>query len=95
MIVKSSTGQEYKISDKLTKDFRFLMAYKAMRSGDPEKSVDAAVDLVYLVFGDEANVQRFLRDIADENGDAPVDRVFAEVRGMLDQAAEAREIKNS
>lgn len=92
MIVKSSKGQEYKISDNLSKDFRFMRAYTAMRAGG-EKAVQGAVDTVALVFGDQED--RFLREIADEDGTCPVDRVFAELRVILDQAAEDKEVKNS
>ena len=93
MIVKSSKGQEYSISDQLAKDFRFVRAYAAMRSGDQERAVQGAVDTVALVFGRDED--RFLREIADEDGTCPVDRVFSELRFLLDQSAEDRQVKNS
>ena len=96
MKVTSSTGQEYEIPEGLKTDFRFLRAFKRARSGTDEEKFEATVDVVDIVLGSEENVQRFLRDIADESGRVPADRVFAELRSMLDQAAATdAETKNS
>lgn len=93
MTVYSSKGTAFEISDQLAKDFRFMRAYAAMRSGDQERAVQGAVDTVALVFGRDED--RFLREIADEDGTCPVDRVFTELRHLLDQAAEDTQVKNS
>lgn len=93
MIVKSSKGSEFNVSENLSTDFRFMRAYAAMRSGDPERAVDGAVDVVALVFGKDED--RFLREIAEEDGTAPVDRVFTELKYMLDQASGDKHLKNS
>lgn len=93
MIVKSSKGSEFNVSENLSTDFRFMCAYAAMRTGDPERAVGGAVNMVALVLGRDED--RFLREIAEEDGTVPVDKVFTELKFMLDQASKDKSLKNS
>ena len=95
MTVYSSKGTAFEISDRLKNDFRFVRAFATMRSEDKDRAVQAAVELVSLVFGSQEEEQRFLREIAEGDGFVAVDRVYAEIGAMLRQAGETNALKNS
>ena len=92
----TSSGFEFRIPEGIKKDYRFLRAYKKLRSGATEQQIDGAVELLSSVFGDEAEEDRFLRHLADEHGRADVETVYRELGEILALASEADEgIKKS
>lgn len=96
MKVKNNAGMEFNIPDGLTSDFRFVKAFRDMRSSDPEKATAAAVDLVSVVFSNEDEEQRFLQSIAGKNGRVSIDTVYQELGKLLNAAGDKeKKIKNS
>ena len=96
MKIKTSSGFECDIPKGLSKDYRFLRARMALKSEDPDKANQAALDLVPLVFCDEDKAEEFLLHLADKDGRIMLEDVFREVGEILVQAREKdREVKNS
>lgn len=95
MKVKTSSGFEAEIPEGLGSDFRFILARRALKSGDPEKADKGAVDLVIAVLGSEAEMERLLAHLADENGRVPVHQVYREIGEIMTLAAkESKAVKN-
>lgn len=96
MKVKTSSGFACDIPEGLANDFRFLKAHRALKSDDRNKSDQAAVDLVSIVFCDEATEERFFEHLADEHGRVPIATVYQELGEILTQAAgKSKKVKNS
>lgn len=91
----TSSGFAFKVPDGIKKDYRFLRAYKKLRSGTAEQQLDGAVELLSTVFGDEAEEDRFLRHVADQNGRADVETVYRELGEIIAVASEDPEVKKS
>ncbi|MBQ1576662.1 MAG: hypothetical protein IIZ83_06855 [Oscillospiraceae bacterium] len=84
----TSSGFEFRVPDGIKKDYRFLRAYKKLRSGRTEQQLDGALEMVACVFGDEAEEDRFLQFLADEHGRADVETVFRELGEIIAKASE-------
>lgn len=96
MKIKTSSGFECDIPKGLSKDFRFLRARMDLRSPDAEKANQAALDLVPIVFCNEAEEERFLLHLADKHGRVLLEDVFREIGEIMVQAREKdQKIKNS
>lgn len=95
MRVKTKSGT-FTIPDGIHSDFRFVKAWRDMRSADRDKAFAASIDLVSVVFCDEAEEQRFLESIADEHGRVPIQEVYARLNELLEAAGAAdKDTKNS
>lgn len=96
MKIKTSSGFECDIPKGLSKDYRFLRARMALKSEDPDKANQAALDLVPIVFCDEKKEEEFLLHLADSAGRVMLEDVFREIGEILTQAREKdKEVKNS
>lgn len=80
---KTSSGFEFCVADGIKKDFRFLKAYKKLRSSDSQQQLDGALDLVSAVFANDAEEERFLMHLADENGRADLETVYRELGEII------------
>ena len=80
----TSSGFEFRVPDGIKKDYRFLRAYKKLRSGRTDQQLDGALEMV----GDEAEEDRFLQFLADEHGRADVETVFRELGEIIAKASE-------
>ena len=95
MQIKTKSGT-WTIPDGIHSDFRFVKAWRDMRSADRDKSFAASIDLVSAVFCDEAEELRFLESLTDETGRVPIREVYAALNELLEAAAEAdKDTKNS
>ena len=96
MKVKTSSGFECEIPSGILNDFRFIRARQALKSEDQDRSNQAALDIVSIVFCDEKEEERFLTHLADKDGRIPVEDVFREIGEILVQSGEKdRKVKNS
>ena len=84
----TSSGFAFRVPEGIKKDYRFLRAYKKLNSGETQRQLDGAVELISAVFGDEAEEDRFLQHIADENGRADVETVYRELGEIIAKASE-------
>lgn len=80
---KTSSGFEFTIADGIKSDFRFLRAYKKLKDPDAQKQLDGALELVSAVFANEAEEERFLLHLADENGRADLETVYRELGEII------------
>lgn len=83
----TSSGFEFRVPDGIKTDFRFVRAYKKLRSTQTQQQLDGAVELISAVFCDEAEEERFLRHLADENGRADVETVYKEIGEIIAYAS--------
>lgn len=83
----TSSGFAFRIPDGIKTDFRFVRAYKKLRSPQTQQQLDGAVELISAVFCDEAEEDRFLRHLADENGRADVETVYRELGEIIAYAS--------
>lgn len=96
MKIKTSSGFECDIPKGLSSDYRFLKARMGLKSSDPDTANQSALDLVPLVFCNEAEEERFLLHLADKNGRVMLADVFREIGEILAQAREKdQKVKNS
>lgn len=79
----TSSGFDFRIPDGIKSDYRFVRAYKKLRSPQTQQQLDGAVELISAVFCDEAEEERFLRHLADENGRADVETVYKEIGEII------------
>ena len=91
----TSSGFSFKVPDGIKTDYRFLRAFKKLNSGSTEQQMDGAVELISAVFGDEAEEDRFLQHIADQNGRADVETVYRELGEIIAAASEDPDVKKS
>lgn len=93
----TSSGFSFTIPDNLMTDFRFLKTYAKMKNGDEDEQLNGALDLISIVFSDEAEEERFYKHLAgDKGGRIPVSEVFREVGEIITIAtAEDKAVKNS
>lgn len=84
----TSSGFAFSIPEGIKKDYRFLKAYKKLHSPTAEQQMDGAVELISAVFASEAEEERFLRHLADENGRADVETVYRELGEIIAIASE-------
>lgn len=92
---KTSSGFSYSIPDGLKQDYRFIRAYRDLKSQDTDKQVDGATGLVAAVFCNEDEEQRFLRHVERENGRATVDAVYTELGEIIRACMEDGDAKKS
>lgn len=94
---KTKSGFEYSIPDGLTEDFRFVVAYKKIKSGDGEEQLDAAISLVSVVFSNDEEEKRFYEHLASVNGGrVPAPVLYQELFEIVSQASEQEQAaKNS
>lgn len=96
MKVRTGSGFECEVPSGISHDFRFIKARQALKSDDPDKSNEAALDMVSIVFCNEEEENRFLLHLADKDGRIPIEDVFREIGEILTQAGENdKKIKNS
>jgi len=93
----TSSGFEFSIPDNLKTDFRFIKAYRQLKSGDEDEQLDGALRLVSVVFSNEAEEERFYKHLAgDEGGRVPIADVYREIGEIISIASEKdNEVKNS
>lgn len=93
----TNSGFNFSIPDGLTEDFRLLKAYKDIRNGDEEAKVDAAIDLVSVIFSDDDEEKRFYEHLANQNGGrVPSPVLFKELFEIVNIATKKdKETKNS
>lgn len=92
----TSSGFEFCVPDGIKADYRFLRAYKKLKSAETERQLDGALELVSSVFGNETEEERFLQYLADEHGRADVETVFRELGEIIAIASrEDADIKKS
>lgn len=93
----TNSGFNFSIPNGLTEDFRLLKAYKDIRDGDEEKKVDAAIDLVSVIFSDDDEEKRFYEHLAKQNGGrVPSPVLFKELFEIVNIAKDKdKETKNS
>lgn len=80
---KTKSGFEYEISENCLKDWRFLTLIKAMRKHNQIKQVDAFVEYIEYLLGDEG-VERLSEHLVDENGNVPIESVIAEFNEIME-----------
>ena len=96
MKVKTKSGFECEIPGGVAQDFRFIRARQAVRSEDPAKADQAALDMVSIVFCNPDEEERFLLHLADKDGRIPVSDVFRELWEIIGLvAAKEKKVKNS
>lgn len=91
----TSSGFSFKVPDGIKTDYRFLRAFKKLKSGSTEQQMDGAVELISAVFGNEAEEDRFLLHIADQHGRADVETVYRELGEIIAAASEDPDVKKS
>ena len=92
----TSSGFAFRVPDGIKNDYRFLRAYKKLKSSTTDQQLDGAVELISAVFGNEAEEDRFLQHLADEHGRADVETVYRELGEIIAAVSEADEtIKKS
>lgn len=91
----TSSGFSYSIPDGLKQDYRFIRAYRDLKSQDTDKQIDGATGLVAAVFCNEDEEQRFLQHVAEKHGRATVDAVYSEIGEILRACSEDAEAKKS
>lgn len=92
---KTSSGFEYSVDANIGNDFRFVQKLRKLMSNDMTSQVEGVVDLVHTVFNDEAQEEAFLLHLADDRGRVPADKVFDEVKEILDASAvQDKDVKN-
>lgn len=92
---RTTSGFDFAVPDGLKQDYRFIRAYGMIRSGDVDKEVQGATELVSAVFCDPAEEQRFLRHVEAVNGRPTVDAVYKELGEIIQAAAEDTDTKKS
>lgn len=94
---KTSSGFEFTVSEGLDKDFRFLKAYRKLRSGDEDKAILGAEELISVVFSDANEEERFYQHIASMyGGRIPIDVLYPELNEIIEIAKKKDEnVKNS
>lgn len=96
MKIRTGSGFECDIPSGIFRDYRFIRARQALKSDDQDKSNQAALDMVSIVFCDEKEEERFLLHLADKDGRIPVEDVFREIGEILSQAGDKdKKVKNS
>ena len=84
---KTSSGFEFKIDEKLLEDFLFMRAFERANSSDPEDQVAGTVDLVRIMFNDEAEEERYYKHLAKQHGGrVPADIIGKELGEIIDVA---------
>ena len=91
----TSSGFSVKVPDGIKTDYRFLRAYKKLKSGSTEQQMNGAVELISAVFCDEAEEDRFLQHLADQNGRADVQTVYRELGEIIAAASKDPDVKKS
>ena len=91
----TSSGFSFKVPDGIKTDYRFLRAFKKLKSGSTEQQMDGAVELISAVFGNEAEEDRFLQHVADQNGRADLETVYRELGEIIAAASEDPDAKKS
>lgn len=96
----TSTGFNFQIPENLDQDWRFVRSYRRIENGRSENErIDAALELVSVVFSDESEEVRFYEHICaleGNNGRAPVEEVYRELGEIIKAATDqSEEIKNS
>ena len=94
---KTTSGFKFKIPDGLGEDFRLVKAYRDVRNGDEEQKVDAAINLVSVIFANDNEEKRFYEHLASKNGGrVPSTVLFKELLEIVTIATEKdKEAKNS
>lgn len=92
---KTSSGFEFRVSENIKSDYRFVKCMRKALSSNQNEQIIGTVDAVSLVFNDDAQEDAFLAHLAGEDGRVPTERVFAELKEILD-ASEAvdKDVKN-
>ena len=91
----TSSGFSFKVPDGIKTDYRFLRAFKKLKSGSTEQQVAGAIELISVVFGNEAEEDRFLQHVADKNGRADVEPVYRELGEIIAAALKDPDVKKS
>ena len=92
----TGSGFEFNIPDGMDKDFRFIKAYKKIKSGDEDQALEGAIDLVSAVFANEEEEERFYKHLASQHeGRVPSDILYQELNEIVELAAKKDEsVKN-
>jgi hypothetical protein len=94
----TSSGFEFEIPDGVKNDFRFIKAYRDLKSADEDKQADGALALVSATFCDAEQEGRFYDHLAAEHeGRVPIDILYAELSEIIRIASESEDkaLKNT
>lgn len=94
---KTSSGFEFTVAEGIDRDFRFMKAYRKVRSGDEDKAIEGAEQIISIVFSDKNEEERFYQHIASTyGGRIPIDVLFPELNEIIEIAKNQDEhVKNS
>ncbi len=95
IIGTTKSGFSFRLTDGITRDFRFLRACKKLRSPDATQQLDGAMELVSAVFADDAEEERFLLHVAGGRGRADIETVYRELGEIIAKASEDADTKKS
>ncbi len=85
----TKSGFKYNIPEGLTNDFLFLKAYRNVISGDDDRALDGAAELVSVLFADKKEEDRFYRHLGKSHGSrVPMDVMFSEISEILTSVME-------
>lgn len=91
---KTKSGFEYSVSEKLGNDFRFVMAYAKVDTGDAVSTLVGAADLAKIVLG-EAGLAALCKHVEEPDGSIPTDALMGELVEIIQAVgAENKEVKN-
>ena len=92
----TSSGFKFAIDADVFKDWRFLKATRKANSGNEEEAFDGSLEMVALIFNDQAEEERFYSFLAEKNdGRVPADVVGKEVGEIMKTVREKnKEAKN-
>ena len=96
-MIKGTTksGFEFSIPEGLDSDFRFIKAFSLIKSGDEEKALDGAVNLVSVIFSDEKEEERLYKHLAkDHGGRVPLEVLFEELNEIIEISKQDESVKN-
>ena len=80
----TSSGFKFAVDADVFKDWRFLRAARKADHGTSEEQLDASLELVALLFNDQAEEERFYAYLAEKSGGrVPVETVGTEVGEIM------------
>lgn len=85
MKVTTKSGFKCEINEKITKDWRLMVAIAESQTDDPQVRISAAIDMVRLILGD--NEQAFYKHLESKNPDHIVSEqdVTDDLKSIIDK----------
>lgn len=92
--MKTKSGFEFEVNEKLKNDFRFVLALADINSNDADRQLGAAAKLASIALGEDG-AKRLYEFVSEEDGTIPTDRVMGEITEIIKASGEKdAEVKN-